>query len=98
MRDHVHLLVSMSRTIAVADAVRGVKSNSSAWVHDELGMREFQWQEGYGAFAVSHSNVEQVKAYIANQAEHHLVTTFQDEFRELLRRYDLEWDERYAWD
>jgi putative transposase len=98
MPDHVHWLVSMSRTLAVADAVRIVKSNSSGWVHDQIGLREFQWQEGYGAFAVSYSSIEGVKEYIANQAEHHRVGTFQDEFREFLRRHHLEWDERYVWD
>jgi REP element-mobilizing transposase RayT len=98
MPDHVHLLVSMSRTLAVADTVRIVKSNSSAWVHDGVGEREFHWQEGYGAFAVSYSSIDSVKAYIANQAEHHRVRTFQDEFREFLRRHQLEWDERYVWD
>lgn len=96
--DHVHLLVSMSRTLAIADAVRLIKTNSSAWVHDTIGLHDFQWQQGYGAFAVSYSNIERVKAYIANQAEHHRVVTFQDEFREFLRKHELEWDERYVWD
>jgi REP element-mobilizing transposase RayT len=96
--DHVHLLVSLSRTISVADAVRQIKSNSSGWVHGTLGLMEFQWQEGYGAFAVSYSNLDQVKAYIANQEEHHGRMTYQDEFRELLRRHQFEWDERYVWD
>ncbi len=98
MPDHVHLLVSMSRTMAVAEVLRIVKTNSSAWMHDEIGMPEFQWQEGYGAFAVSYSGIDAVKEYIANQTEHHRVRTFQDEFRELLRRHHLEWDERYVWD
>jgi REP element-mobilizing transposase RayT len=96
--DHVHLLASMSRTLAVADTVRIVKTNSSAWIHDEIEMREFQWQEGYGAFAVSYSAIDAVKMYIANQAEHNRVVTFQDEFREFLRRHHLEWDEQYVWD
>lgn len=98
MPDHVHLLISLGRTLAVADAVRLIKSNSSTWIHDELRMREFQWQTGYGAFAVSYSNIDAVKEYIANQEEHHRVRTFQDEFREILRRHGLEWDERYVWD
>jgi REP element-mobilizing transposase RayT len=98
MPDHVHWLVSMSRTIAVADLVRIAKSNSSAWLHDEVGIRDFDWQEGYGAFAISYSSLDKVKEYIANQAEHHRVRTFQDEFREILRRHGLEWDERYVWD
>ena len=96
--DHVHLLVSMGRTLAVADMVRLIKSNSSAWMHDDIGERDFQWQDGYGAFAVSYSNVDQVKQYLANQEEHHRVRTFQDEFREFLRRHGLTWDERYVWD
>ena len=98
MPDHVHLLASLARTLSVADAVRLVKSNSSRWTHEELKIPEFRWQDGYGAFAVSYSNLEQVKAYLANQAEHHRVISFQDEFRELLRRHHLEWDEKYIWD
>jgi putative transposase len=98
MPDHVHLLVSLGRTVSIADALRLTKSNSSAWIHDELRMPDFQWQNGYGAFAVSFSNLEQVRTYLANQHEHHRVHTFQDEFRELLRRHGLEWDERYVWD
>ncbi|HET6574746.1 MAG TPA: transposase, partial [Fimbriiglobus sp.] len=58
----------------------------------------FYWQNGYGAFSVSPSNAEQVTAYIANQEEHHRARTFQDEFRGLLRRHKIEWDERYVWD
>lgn len=96
--DHIHLLVSLGRTIAVADAVRIVKTNSSSWIHEELRLPEFGWQDGYGAFAVSYSNVESVKQYLANQAEHHRSRTFQEEFREFLRRHGLEWDERYIWD
>ena len=94
----MHLLVSLGRTIAVADAVRLIKTNSSGWMHDELQLPDFQWQTGYGAFAVSYSGIEQVKAYFARQEEHHRARTFQDEFREILRRHGLEWDERYIWD
>jgi REP element-mobilizing transposase RayT len=71
MPDHVHLLVSLSRTLSIADAVRIIKSNSSMWIHDELQLRGFQWQTGYGAFAVGYSNVDQVKSYLANQEQHH---------------------------
>lgn len=96
--DHVHLLVSLARTVAVADLVRLVKTNSSKWIHEEFAFRDFQWQDGYGAFAVSYSNVESVKNYLANQAEHHRRQTFQEEFLELLRRHELTWDDRYVWD
>jgi REP element-mobilizing transposase RayT len=97
--DHIHLLVSLGRTISLADAVRFVKSNSSHWIHLEFpNLRDFQWQAGYGAFAVSYSNIVAVKAYIANQEAHHLTRSFQDELRELLTRHDIEWDEQYIWD
>ncbi|MBX7073448.1 MAG: IS200/IS605 family transposase [Pirellulales bacterium] len=98
MPDHVHLLTSLSRTITVADAVRLIKANSSRWMHDELAVDNFWWQDGYGAFAVSYSNIEQVKAYLANQEAHHRTATYQEEFRDFLRRNELEWDERYVWD
>lgn len=98
MPDHLHLLASLGRTIAVADVVRLVKTNSSRWMHDEMAMADFEWQSGYEAFAVSYSNIDQVKAYLANQEEHHRRMSFQDEFREFLRRHDLEWDEQYVWD
>jgi putative transposase len=98
MPDHVHLLVSLGRTVATAEAVRLIKSNSSAWMHNELSLTDFRWQDGYGAFAVSYSNIDSVKLYLANQAQHHAHKTFQDEFLEFLRRHELEWDERYIWD
>lgn len=98
MPDHVHLLVSLGRTLAVADAVRLIKTNSSGWMHDELAFADFQWQSGYGAFAVSYSQLEQVKSYLASQEQHHHRASFQEEFLELLRRHDLQWDERYVWD
>jgi REP element-mobilizing transposase RayT len=97
--DHVHLLASLSRTITIADALRVIKSSSSGWLHNEFHqLSGFQWQQGYGAFAVSHSNLDQVTAYIAGQKEHHRQRSFQDEYRELLSRHGLGWDERYVWD
>jgi REP element-mobilizing transposase RayT len=97
--DHVHLLVSLGRQTCVADLVRELKSNSSGWVHETFPEHpRFAWQSGYGAFAVSKSNVGAVKAYIARQDEHHRKRTFQDEYREFLRLHELEWDERYLWE
>jgi putative transposase len=97
--DHVHLLASLSRTITIADVVRIVKSNSSSWIHGTIReMHEFAWQTGYRAFAVSYSGLDAVKAYVANQEAHHAKMSYQDEFRELLRRHGIEWDERYVWD
>jgi putative transposase len=97
--DHVHLLASLGRQTCVADLVRDVKSNSSKWVHETFPDRAgFGWQAGYGAFAVSVSMVERVKAYIANQEEHHRRQTFQDEFRAFLTKHGIAWDEQYVWD
>ena len=97
--DHVHLLVSLGRVWCVADLVRDLKSNSSRWIHETFPERaQFAWQAGYGAFAVSKSQVETVKAYIARQEERHGKQTFQDEFREVLGAHEIEWDERYVWD
>jgi putative transposase len=97
--DHVHLLVSLGRVWCVADLVRDLKANSSGWVHEQFPEHTgFAWQAGYGAFAVSKSNVEAVKAYIARQEERHSKQTFEDEFREVLRNHEIDWDERYAWD
>lgn len=97
--DHVHLLFQLGRTITVADAVGKIKSMSSAWVNQSRGVAEpFHWQSGYAAFSVSQSNVEAVREYIRRQPEHHAKQSFQDELREWLRRYEIEWDERYVWD
>ena len=81
------------------DAVRELKAGSSLWVHKTYPeLESFAWQTGYGAFTVSQSQVGVVHRYIANQEAHHRAVTFQDEFRELLRRHGVEWDERYVWD
>ena len=99
MADHVHLLCSLGKETSVSELVRNLKSNSSRWIHEEFPMlRGFAWQTGYGAFAVSYSGMDDVKSYIANQQEHHRTRTFQDELRALLRRHEIEWDERYLWD
>ena len=99
MPDHVHLLVSLSRELSIADTLRVVKANCSKWIHETFPDRQnFGWQAGYGAFSVSFSNLPEVKKYIAGQAEHHRIRTFQEEFREFLRRHEIDWDERYVWD
>ena len=96
MPDHVHLLVSLNKQVALADLLRHSKSSSSKWLHDTFSeMRGFAWQSGYGAFAVSHSNLPEVKRYIANQAEHHFARSFQEEFIALLTKHEIEYDERY---
>ncbi len=97
--DHVHLLVRWRADEAVSELLRRVKRNSSAWLHETFPERRaFYWQKGYGAFTVSHSNVEHVRRYIGGQGEHHRTQSFQDEFLEFLRRHEVEYDERYIWE
>ena len=97
--DHLHALFALSRTIAVADLVEEVKTGSSKWIKTKGSeFKNFHWQKGYGAFSVAQSNVEVVKRYIQNQKQHHRRLTFQDEYRQFLKRYQVEFDERYVWD
>lgn len=99
VEDHVHILCNLGRTITIAKLVEELKTNSSARIKvEDTTVRDFYWQNGYGAFSVSQSNVEAVKNYIANQDEHHHKVTFQEEYRRFLERHGLEWDERYVWD
>ena len=95
--DHVHILFSLSRTQTIADVVEEVKKGSSKWVKQQ-GHPDFWWQAGYGAFSAAQSQVSTVSRYIARQEEHHRRQTFQAEFRNLLTRYQLPFDERYVWD
>jgi REP element-mobilizing transposase RayT len=99
MEDHVHLLFRFSRTLTQAQVVGEVKTASSKWLKKFGGlMAKFHWQSGYGMFSVSHSDSDRVVAYIENQAEHHRHMSFQDEFRKLLEKHGIEYDERYVWD
>lgn len=99
VEDHAHILFELARTVPLSSAVEDVKKSSSKWLKTQgPALAEFAWQAGYGAFAVSESNVETVRAYIANQREHHRKKTFQDEYRALLNRHGLTFDERYVWD
>jgi putative transposase len=98
-RDHIHALFVLSRTCALADIVEEVKKNASKWIKTKgQEFSRFHWQAGYGAFSIGQSQAQQVKRYIANQQEHHRRRDFQDEFRALLRKYEVEYDERYIWD
>ncbi len=97
--DHVHLLVSLPPRVAVSDALRFLKPNSSGWVHDRWAKRRsFGWQLGYGAFSVSKSHVPEVLKYIANQEMHHSKVSFKEEFIEFLKKHDIEYGERYLWE
>jgi REP element-mobilizing transposase RayT len=99
VEDHAHLLFDLARTISISQAVEDVKKSSSKWIKTQgPEFAGFAWQAGYGAFAVSESNVETVRAYIANQREHHRTKTFQEEYRAFLERHNVAFDERYVWD
>jgi len=95
--DHLHALLSLPGMMSFAKAVQLIKGGSSKWVHDTFPeQRNFQWQEGYGAFSVSASQVPRTIAYINNQKEHHRKKTFKEEFLELLEKHGIEYDSRYV--
>jgi putative transposase len=97
--DHLHMLFSLARTVALSDLVEEVKKRSSKWLKTKSPtLRSFQWQTGYGAFSIGRSGVEGLKRYIADQKEHHRKTSFEDEYRSLLKKYQVDFDERYVWD
>jgi len=99
VEDHTHLLFDQARTVSISQVVEDVKKSSSKWIKTQgPEFAGFAWQAGYGAFAVSESNVETVRLYIANQREHHSTKTFQEEYRAFLMRHNVAFDDRYAWD
>lgn len=94
--NHSHFLISMGKTIDISDLVGDIKRDSSSWMKKHENA--FYWQEGYGAFSIGQSQVPRVMKYIAEQKEHHAKKDFKNEFRGLLNRYKVEYDERYVWD
>ena len=99
VEDHVHVLFDLGRTVAVSKAVETVKASSSKWIKtQDHSLARFAWQAGYGAFAVSESNVLAVRDYVSDQREHHRKRSFQDEYRSFLERHGIAFDERYVWD
>ena len=96
--DHVHCLLSLPPALAVAEALRVIKSNSSLWVHETRHRAAFAWQAGYGAFSVSQSNVPAVVKYIRDQEQHHRKISFQDEFIAFLKAHRIPYDERHIWE
>ncbi len=99
MKNHVHLLVSMSKNIELSKLVGDIKRDSSKWIKTKgEHYNNFRWQDGYGAFSVGYTQIEDVKKYIANQKSHHNEMSFEDEFRYFLNKYDVKYDERYVWD
>jgi REP element-mobilizing transposase RayT len=97
MPDHFHILVGQTPNVALSDLVRGIKAGSSGFINDRRWvLGRFSWQEGFGAFSYAHSQLDAVIRYIQNQQEHHRRTTFQEEYLEFLKRFDVPHDERYT--
>jgi putative transposase len=98
VENHAHLLLSLPTTISIAQALQQIKGVSSKWIHDTFPEHcAFSWQEGYGAFSIGVSQVNDTVAYIQSQPEHHLKKTFQEEFLAFLKKHGIEYDERYLW-
>lgn len=95
--NHVHMLASAAKVLDLPDLMLNVKRDSSKWMK-EKGVSEFRWQDGYFAFSTGESGVARLRRYIARQKEHHKAVDYKDEMRAFLRKYGIEWDERYAWD
>nr|MBC7612945.1 IS200/IS605 family transposase [Pseudopedobacter sp.] len=97
--NHIHILCRLSKKIALMKLVEEVKAHSSKWIkskgEDYVG---FYWQNGYGAFSVNPSEIDRVIRYIENQKEHHQKKNFEDEYRQILKKYQTEFDEKYIWD
>jgi putative transposase len=96
MADHLHLLVGLNPKQSISDMMRLIKGDSSEWINKErLTTRKFQWQEGYGAFSYSKSQIDAVVKYIENQQEHHKKITFLDEYKNMLEKFEVEYKESY---
>ncbi len=95
--DHVHVLMALKATHSLSQVMQRLKSVSSRWMHEEMRMAGFAWQEGYGGFTVGAPSLRRVKAYVMNQEEHHRTKTFQDEYVQLLRRGMVEYDPGHLW-
>ena len=96
--NHVHILSNLARTESLAKIIKEVKRSSSKWIKNKPGpFPLFQWQNGYGAFSVSHSKINFIKKYILNQEEHHKTMTFEEEIRQLYSKHNVEYDEKYLW-
>lgn len=94
MPDHIHLLVSLGKTVSIADLLQGMKKESSKWMKLK-GARRFAWQDGYGAFSIGESQREALERYIRNQARHHAKMTFPEEIERLLKKYKVVYDPRF---
>ena len=99
VRDHIHILLQLDKTMCLSQIISEMKSSSSRWIKTKgTHYQHFTWQSGYGAFSVSRPNVDGVKKYISSQKEHHKTSTFKEEFLTMLRRAQIPYDEKYLWD
>jgi putative transposase len=98
IEDHIHAVLMAPPTLSPSQIAQYLKGDSSKWIHEEFrNLRAFEWQDGYGGFTVSKSQVGHVIKYIKNQREHHRKRTFQDEYLELLNKHGVDYDQRYLW-
>ncbi|MEP7144100.1 MAG: IS200/IS605 family transposase [Ferruginibacter sp.] len=98
-KDHVHILCLLSKKVALVDLVEEVKKRSSKWIKTKgEPYVNFYWQSGYGAFSVNPAEIDVIIRYIEQQHEHHQKMSFQNEYKAFLKKYKIEFDERYAWD
>lgn len=95
--DHLHVLASLKPTHRICDVVREIKSGSSQWIHSTIGLMEFGWQDGYGAFSVSASRLDAVRTYVNRQEEHHRRQTFEEEYLRLLKSSGVWFKDEFLW-
>ncbi len=99
MPDHIHFLIGMKPSCCLSDLVREIKKSTNDFIKEKkLSKFKFQWQEGYGAFSYSHSNLDQVIKYIASQKEHHKNRTFKEEYVKFLQKFEIEFKEEYLFE
>lgn len=99
MPDHIHTFIGLKPSMKISDLVRDIKNNSSNFINDKkLVKGKFSWQEGYGAFSYSHSQIENVYNYILNQEEHHRKKTFREEYIELMKKFEIEYNDQYLFE
>ena len=96
--NHIHILLSLNSTTSIAKAIQLIKGGSSKWIHETFPEQKlFSWQEGYGAFSIGISNVDETRQYIENQEKHHSKESFCDEYLKFLRKNNIDFDEKYLW-
>jgi REP element-mobilizing transposase RayT len=97
--DHVHVFVGLKPIVSISDLIRDIKNNSSKFINEQKFIStKFSWQDGYGAFSYSHSQINSVYRYIANQEQHHRKKTFKEEYIDFLKKFEIDYDERYLFE